>query len=83
MAKSLLPEAELTPSEAAARGQEGEKVISSEEQEDTSDSGESTGGVKIVEGERRLSRVRIVTRIPWENWNDIYTSFFHQPCGQN
>jgi len=72
LAKSLLPEAELTPSEAAARGQEGEKIISSEEQEDTSDSGESTGGVKIVEGERRLSRVRIVARIPWENWHDIY-----------
>jgi len=72
LAKSLLPEAELTPSGAAARGQEGEKAVSSEEQEDTSDSRESTGGVKIVEGERRLSKVRIVARIPWENWHDIY-----------
>ncbi len=31
------------------------------------------GQVKIVEGERRLSRVRIkMDNLPWENWNDIY-----------
>ena len=72
LAKSLLPEAELIPSEAAEEDQEGKRVISSEGQKDTSDSGELTGGVKIVEGERRLSRVRIVARIPWENWHDIY-----------
>ena len=31
------------------------------------------GGVQIVEGERRLNRVRIdVKNLPWENWNDIY-----------
>lgn len=30
------------------------------------------GGVKIVEGERRLSRVRIRMRVPWEHWHDIY-----------
>jgi hypothetical protein len=30
------------------------------------------GGVKIVQGERRLSRVRIAMTVPWENWNDIY-----------
>ena len=29
-------------------------------------------GMKIVQGERRLSRVRISMQIPWENWNDIY-----------
>ena len=29
-------------------------------------------GVKIVKGERRLSRVRIAMRVPWDNWNDIY-----------
>ena len=28
--------------------------------------------MKIVEGERRLSRVRIKMHVPWENWNDIY-----------
>jgi len=32
-----------------------------------------SGGVKIVEGERRLDRVRIQMRVPWENWQDIYT----------
>ena len=31
------------------------------------------GGVQIVEGERRLNRVRIdMKNLPWENWNDIY-----------
>jgi predicted AAA+ superfamily ATPase len=30
------------------------------------------GGVKIVEGERRLNRVRITLRTSWEHWNDIY-----------
>jgi hypothetical protein len=30
------------------------------------------GGVKIVQGERRLNRVRISMRVPWDNWNDIY-----------
>lgn len=29
--------------------------------------------MKIVEGERRLSRVRIRMRVPWENWQDVYT----------
>ena len=31
------------------------------------------GCVKIVEGERRLNKVRIeMKNLPWENWNDIY-----------
>jgi hypothetical protein len=30
------------------------------------------GGVKIVKGERRLNRVRVIMRVPWENWQDIY-----------
>ena len=31
------------------------------------------GGVQIVEGERRLNKVRIdMKNVPWENWNDIY-----------
>jgi hypothetical protein len=35
--------------------------------------GRDGGGVQIVEGERRLSRVRIdMKNLPWENWNDIY-----------
>ena len=30
------------------------------------------GGVRIVEGERRLSHVRVKMRVPWEHWQDIY-----------
>jgi hypothetical protein len=31
------------------------------------------GSVQIVEGERRLNKVRIdMKNLPWENWNDIY-----------
>ena len=30
------------------------------------------GGVKIVKGERRLSRVRVAMTVPWDNWNDVY-----------
>ncbi|MBI2825945.1 MAG: ATP-binding protein [Planctomycetia bacterium] len=30
------------------------------------------GGAKLVDGERRLSRVRVAMTVPWENWNDIY-----------
>ena len=29
-------------------------------------------GVKVVKGERRLSRVRVAMRVPWDNWNDVY-----------
>jgi predicted AAA+ superfamily ATPase len=31
------------------------------------------GGVKIVEGKRRLNKVRIdMKSVPWEHWNDVY-----------
>ena len=31
------------------------------------------GGATIVEGERRLNKVRIeIRRLPWENWHDLY-----------
>ncbi|MBN2290917.1 MAG: ATP-binding protein [Pirellulales bacterium] len=30
------------------------------------------GGVVIQDGERRLNRVRIEMKVPWENWIDIY-----------
>lgn len=29
-------------------------------------------GVKVVKGERRLSRVRVAMRVLWDNWNDVY-----------
>lgn len=38
-----------------------------------SNQGEGTSKpATIVNGERRLSRVRITARIPWEHWHDIY-----------
>ena len=38
----------------------------------TRTTGTAAVAVKIVKGERRLNRVRIQMRSPWENWNDIY-----------
>jgi hypothetical protein len=34
--------------------------------------GPAPGKVKIVQGERRLDRVRIVLHVKWEDWNEIY-----------
>ena len=28
--------------------------------------------MKIVDGERRLNKVRIAMKVPWEHWNEIY-----------
>jgi hypothetical protein len=33
------------------------------------------GKPKIVQGERRLNRVRIDMRVPWDHWNDVYNEF--------
>ena len=31
------------------------------------------GGATIVEGERRLNKVRVqIDKLPWENWHDVY-----------
>jgi len=76
LAKSLLPEPETvgtgkttdpktTTETTGVTG--GTKITGDDE-----DWGGDGGGVKIVEGERRLSRVRIKMRVPWQNWNDIY-----------
>jgi len=51
--------------DATSRAKEGDRGGST--------SKEAEGGVKIVEGERRLDRVRIKMRVPWENWQDVYT----------
>ena len=69
MAASLLPEptaGEVTNNKELipAKPEKGGEI------EDKTD--QKSGGVRIVEGERRLSRVRIQMRISWENWNDIY-----------
>jgi len=71
LAKSLMPEREppavaVTPSDGKERA---EAVGGKEDRGDVVPS----GGIKIVEGERRLDRVRIQMRVPWENWQDIYT----------
>jgi predicted AAA+ superfamily ATPase len=68
LASSLLPEPE--PVTTGGSGEEG--AGPSEEQQGESEEETEGGGVKIIEGERRVSRVRIVMRIPWENWHDIY-----------
>jgi hypothetical protein len=66
VAKSLMPEhpgAEVgaaTPGAQTTAGPETAETV-------------GPGKVKIVEGERRLDRVRIQMRVPWENWQDIYT----------
>jgi len=72
LAKSLLPQPELDAEGPTESGQEEQIAASSAEQESSDDTEQPSTGTKIVEGERRLSRVRIVTRIPWENWNDVY-----------
>ena len=70
LAKSLLPEPQ--PSHAGSDSGSGDTARSGSGEDETW-GGSSAGGVKIVEGERRLDRVRIRMRIPWENWQDIYT----------
>jgi predicted AAA+ superfamily ATPase len=69
LAASLVPEpaaGEVTDSKelVPAKSEKGGEI------DDKTD--QKSGGVRIVEGERRLSRVRIQMRISWENWNDIY-----------
>jgi len=68
LAKSLLPE----PESAVPGGESGD-VPGGEVQGHTEGGAEdAVGGVKIVEGERRLDRVRVQMRVPWENWQDVY-----------
>ena len=77
LAKSLMPEPKT--SEITIPGTGGEKPDPEVKEGGGSEGGgEDTwkpggGQVKIVEGERRLNRVRIkIDNVPWENWNDIY-----------
>ena len=71
LAQSLLPEVEPAATGADGRDDDGEGPPE-ESGTSTDVSSDSGGGVKIVEGERRLSRVRIQMRISWENWQDVY-----------
>lgn len=75
LAKSLIPEPEPVGTGGTVGG--GATVTSTGgATSSTSGDGDWTAGgpgVKIVEGERRLNRVRIaMRRVPWDNWNDIY-----------
>jgi hypothetical protein len=79
VAKELLPE----PAASGAASPAGEVATGSGQPSDegagSCNDNEGAGeggrgrGVKIVEGERRLNRVRIRMRVPWEKWQDIYT----------
>jgi hypothetical protein len=69
LARSLLPEKTVVVGPGGGTG--GETLVKDDEGDGTGTGG-GGGGVKIVQGERRLSRVRITMRISWENWNDIY-----------
>jgi hypothetical protein len=75
LARRLKPE---EPAAAGAGAGVGEATTAEEEGGDTPGAGDDEwtggtgGGVKIVEGERRLNRVRIQMRVPWEHWHDVY-----------
>jgi predicted AAA+ superfamily ATPase len=75
LAKSLLPEPEPVVTEKTTGGSGTTGSATTTGQPSTSSDNDwkaGSGGVKIVQGERRLSRVRVAMRVPWENWNDIY-----------
>lgn len=78
LAKTLIPEPEQKPETTGKTTTDGTGPqpggttaggIIAGEAEDEWGKG---GPVKIVKGERRLNRVRIVMTVPWENWNDMY-----------
>jgi predicted AAA+ superfamily ATPase len=73
LAKSLLPEPDKTSSATGSEVEERDASTGSAASGPAASEDWSTGGgVKIVQGERRLSRVRVAMNVPWENWNDIY-----------
>ena len=75
LAKTLLPETETVGSGTATGGGAatgtvaGGGGVTSGGGDEWSDTG---GSVKIIEGERRLSRVRIKMHVPWQHWHDVY-----------
>lgn len=78
LAKSLMPEPEEPEvgggdggagTGTGVAGGGGTTVV--DEEDDDEDWG--SGGATIVEGERRLNKVRVeINKLPWENWHDIY-----------
>lgn len=78
LAKSLIPEPEVPEVTGGGTGGEtgtggttpGGGVTGGGDDEDGEDWG---GGAVIVEGERRLDKVRVaINKLPWENWHDVY-----------
>lgn len=74
LAKSLMPEPEpvVTGKTAEGPGKAGDISTGRAAGEDDDWAPGKGGGVKIVQGERRLNRVRVAMRVPWDNWNDVY-----------
>lgn len=78
LAKSLLPEEVVTVGQVGQTTSSGAAVGTTTGKGDTKvvdgedDWGSGGGGVKIVGGERRLSRVRILMRVTWQTWHDVY-----------
>jgi len=74
LAASLLPDPIAAGGEISSGKTKG--GIVDESKEPSGDDGlwgdDETSAVKIVDGERRLNRVRIQMRVPWEHWQDIY-----------
>ncbi|MGQ4810176.1 hypothetical protein NKDENANG_03625 [Candidatus Entotheonellaceae bacterium PAL068K] len=75
LAKTLVPEQKPVPTsgrEETGRGTQpgGNAVTSGGADKKDQDPG---SGAVIIEGERRLNRVRIaMPEMPWENWHDVY-----------
>jgi hypothetical protein len=75
LAKTLIPEPETVPiggGEKTGGGTQpdGSVVTGGNADEEGENWG---GGATIVEGERRLNRVRVeIDELPWENWHDVY-----------
>jgi len=69
-AKELIPEPAVAESGKVIGGD----IKAGEEKDvETKEPRESKNGeVRIVDGERRLDRVRITMRVPWEQWHDVY-----------
>ncbi|HZW30174.1 MAG TPA: DUF499 domain-containing protein [Isosphaeraceae bacterium] len=70
LAKSLRPEPEKIGGGTTTGGTEIETAGGGSPEDDWK-SGKG-GGVKIIQGERRLNKVRIDMKVPWDQWNDIY-----------
>jgi predicted AAA+ superfamily ATPase len=74
LAKGLMPKKEVVITSDGAEAGTEVAVETGDGSVGSGGGGGSGGGtvVKIVKGERRVNRVRITMKVPWENWNDIY-----------